>query len=617
MFALFRNLKFKNKIALLCIFLIAGSSLFSALFLYRYVAYQTRETAYVNSADLMAQAGNFFDEKLKGIIRRVFALQLNDNFHKSLSKFLFNEEKYQYALTLSQVSSSFAEIRSTEAFISSIFMYTPKGEFFDSSKIKNHHFNFKKSQLYQELPQMLDSLILWGQNRKDQIYLERKMVVPFIVRFSIEGYNGDILLVINLDQQAIINYLTNIYSGEGNWILILDNYGREVVSGHDPITRMFMRDQAAIKKIAAGDRGRIKCRYGTGNYIINYQGMTVAPWKIVNIQSERVLLKKINSFGIFLLLLTIAIVVICLIFALILANSITHPLALLENTIKKVTQRDFNVKFNYNYRDEVGQLGKSFNFMVEEIRELIHKLNDYIARLQEEKEKVKKEQILKRRAELKALQAQINPHFLYNTLDSIHWMADKMNASDISRMTMALGTLFRTGLNKGHEMIGIKDEIENVRSYLVIQKMRYGDQFDYVIDVDARLENLMTVKLILQPIIENAIYHGIKEKEATGRIVIDGRKTENGTDIEFIIKDDGLGINPIKLDFINQRLEQGKADDRIMAEREGYGIYNVNERIKLYFGLKYGLKFYSEMGKGTEVRILIPAVRKEEISNYV
>lgn len=611
------NMKLKHKIALAFIFLIMASSLLSAAFLYNYVASQIRETAYVNSADMMTQAGNFFDEKLKGIIRRVYALQLNDDFYKALTTFLFNEEKYRYALTLSQLSYAFSGICSAEEFISSIFLYTPKGEFFDLAKIKKQGFAFKNSELYRDLRILPGETLIWGLPRKDEIYLEEKMVIPLVVRFSVEGYNGDILLVVNLDYQEILNYLTSIYSGEGNWLLILDQQGREVVSVRDQTTRMLMEDAETIAKIITDHQGNIKRKYKRENYVISYHGLAVAPWRLVNIQSERILLHKLSAFGIFLGILIVVSIVVCLILALIISNSITYPLARLEKTIEKVRQRNFDIKFDYQYHDEVGQLGRSFNFMVEEIKKLIHKQNDYIARLREEKEKVKKEQLLKRRAELKALQAQINPHFLYNTLESIRWLADKVHATDISRMIMALGTLFRTGLNRGYEIISINDEIENVRSYLTIQKMRYGEQFTFTINVHERLRNLMTVKLILQPLVENAVYHGIKKKNGPGKIEIYAGMTENGHDIEFTVKDDGPGINPVALKLINHRMKEGVLEEEVMTEREGYGIYNVNERIKLYFGKKYGLRFYSEYGKGTEVKILIPAITKEEIGKYV
>lgn len=613
----FRNLKLKNKIALTCMTLIALSLLISAALLYCYVAAEIHRNAYVSSADLLTQAGNFLDEKLKGIIRRVYGLELNPDFNATLSTFLFNEEKYRYALALSRFSNFFSEIRSTESFTSSVFMSTPKGEFFEFSKIKNPEFRFTTSRLYQELRDRPGQTVYWGLSRKDEIYRDTNPVVPLIFQFTIDGYNSNLYIVVNLDQQAILEYLGKIYSGAGNWMVILDNQGREVVSDHDPVTRLFLADADVVEQISHGEQGRIMRRYKGANYSISYQGLTVAPWKIVNIKSERVLLHQLNELGLFILILTGACMAVTLVLAVILSNTITHPLVRLEETIQRVTQRNLDVKFEYPYRDEVGHLGRSFNFMVEEIRELFQRLNQTIVQLQAEKEKVKLEQQLKRQAELKALQAQINPHFLYNTLDSIHWMADQIKATQISQMTMALGTLFRTGLNKGLDIITIKNELENVTSYLTIQKMRYGEHFNYSIDVDPKVQHLLTIKLILQPLVENAIYHGIKEKPGAGSITITGGMAQNGKDVLLQVYDNGAGIQRLALEFINRRLEEGIPEGQPVFAERGYGIYNVNERIKLYFGEDYGLHFKSEWGRGTEVTILIPAVTQEEIAKYV
>jgi two-component system sensor histidine kinase YesM len=610
---LIRNMKLKNKTALLSIFLVVFSTFLTTLFFYRYVEYLTRENAYVNSSEITTQAGHFMDEKLKDIIRRVATLTINSDFNKSLSRFLFTDDPYSHALTLTRFSGAFSEIRSLEGFIASVYLHTPKGDFYDLSRIPKRGFQFKSSRLFRQYQNQSGNPILWGVHGTDEIYLENKRVVPLTIPFSVDGYNGDILFVVNLDEQAVLDYFSSIYSrSDGNWILILDKRGRQVVAGDDAIYAKFMTDPATVRAISSGPQGSFQRRYGTESYLISYREMGVAPWKIISFKSEKVLLRKLNRIGVYIAILTIPSLVISLIFALFLSKSITQPLASLEKTIHKVTRRDFEVKFDYDYKDEVGQLGQSFNFMVGEIKELIGRLNSSIRELRAEKEKVKTEQSLKRRAELKALQAQINPHFLYNTLDSIHWMADKIGAGDISRMTTALATMFRTGLNKGKEFIPIRDELENVRSYLVIQKMRYGNKFDYRIDFAPDLLSLMTIKLILQPIVENAIYHGIKEKEGAGSLEITGRRVNSDRDIEIHIKDDGIGINPMKLELLNRRFESGAAN-----EGEGYGIFNVNERIRLYLGREYGLKFYSKPGEGVDVRILIPVIGKEETDRYV
>jgi two-component system sensor histidine kinase YesM len=608
-----KNLALKNKIALLCVFLVLFSSVVTTIFFYCYVGYLYQETAVVNSSDMLAQVCRFMDERLTDIIRRVSILKINTDFNNSLTQFLFSSDRYSHALALTRFSVSFAEIRSLEKFISSVYLYTAKGDFYDLSRIPQHGFNFKQSRLYQNFLRQPDAPLYWGLRSTDEMYIEKKTVIPLVIPFSVDGYSKKIYFVINLDEQAILEYLASVYSGTGNWILILDRKGQPVVQANTPLIRRFMKDSRTLLTITTYKFGNLQQNYQHKRYLIAYRGMSAAPWVIVNIKSKKILLRKFNRIGIYISILTVPSIILCLILTIFLSRSITQPLALLEHTIHKVTQRDFTVRFNYGYRDEVGQLGQSFNFMIEEIQQLINKLNSYILQLKAEKENVKNEQLLKRRAELKALQAQINPHFLYNTLDSIHWMAESIAADEICKMTLALGTLFRSGVNRGQEFIPIRNELENVHSYLTIQKMRYTDKFDYSIRFDPNLLDLMTIKLILQPLVENAIYHGIKVKPGPGRIEINGEIAGSGAMALICVRDDGVGIDPPKLALINKHLSQPMTH----TEEEGYGVFNVNERIKLYFGDDYGLTFWSKPGQGTEVRILIPVLHKEDIHRYV
>jgi two-component system sensor histidine kinase YesM len=217
---------------------------------------------------------------------------------------------------------------------------------------------------------------------------------------------------------------------------------------------------------------------------------------------------------------------------------------------------------------------------------------------------VKNVQKQKRIAELKALQAQINPHFLYNTLNAITWQAADQGASEISILANSLGKFFRLSLSKGNEVISLKDEIEHVRSYLDIQRIRYKSKLNYQIHVDHELLGISTIKLILQPLVENSIYHGIKLKEQEGQINISFSKhiEDNGiTVIKMCVEDNGIGIEDDKLKSINECLMEGNS-----IQKEGYGIYNVNERIKLYYGDTYGLMFESKFGEWTRATIIIP-----------
>ena len=224
-----------------------------------------------------------------------------------------------------------------------------------------------------------------------------------------------------------------------------------------------------------------------------------------------------------------------------------------------------------------------------------------VVRIQRLMTTVREEEINLRKTELKALQAQINPHFLYNTLDSIAWMCEQGRNADAVNMIHALARLFRISISRGHELIPIAKEIEHAESYLQIQKYRYKNQFTYTFDVDEACLDYYCNKITLQPIIENAINHGLDLLVEEGRI--DVRVRQDGEDILFSVQDNGVGMSQEQIETI---LRNGPSD------RTGIGIKNVNDRLKIYFGKQYGLHITSEPDVGTCVEIRMPRIREGE-----
>ena len=195
--------------------------------------------------------------------------------------------------------------------------------------------------------------------------------------------------------------------------------------------------------------------------------------------------------------------------------------------------------------------------------------------------------------------SQIQPHFLYNTLDAIVWLAESGEKEKVVSTVSSLSNFFRASLNQGKDIVTLKEDIGHVRSYLEIQKIRYQDILDYEIDIDEEINECLIPKITIQPLVENALYHGIKNKRGKGKILIKGKKTDDGAKIS--ISDDGLGITADRL-----RVVMNNINNRSDSEKTTYGLYNVNERIRLNFGEKYGIKIESEYGMGTTVQILLP-----------
>lgn len=290
-----------------------------------------------------------------------------------------------------------------------------------------------------------------------------------------------------------------------------------------------------------------------------------------------------------LLTVFVAVLMITWMLAEYITRSIAVPIEKLCESTQKVAKGDFSTRVVAGSGDELDELADSFNIMVGEISGLV--------------EDVKTEQLNLRMMELKLLQTQINPHFLYNTLDTIIWLAEDCQTEQVVAMVTSLSDFFRTTLSKGKDYISIREEESHIRSYLEIQKFRYRDILEFEIDFSEEIRDYQIIKLTLQPIVENALYHGIKNKRGMGKITVTGRMA--GENIEFIIKDNGIGMDEQTLERI-RRVINGEEE---FDSKGGFGMANVEKRIQLNYGKEYGMVLNSEYGFGTEIKISIPAVK--------
>lgn len=259
----------------------------------------------------------------------------------------------------------------------------------------------------------------------------------------------------------------------------------------------------------------------------------------------------------------------------------------LNQGMEQVANGNLGVRANIRSRDEVRQLAEGFNDMVRRLNELM--AETYM------------QGIRRKEAELNSLQAQINPHFLYNTLESINWEAMMMTGgpNKVSEMVTALSDLLRLSISKGKEIVWFQDEIDHVKNYLILQKERYSDKFEVEWEIDERLYRYRTLKLILQPLVENAIYHGLELKDGPGVISIKGKLADGGLALE--IADDGLGMDEAQLEAVRSSIEEQRP-----SQPAGIGIRNVHERIRLYYGESYGIEVFSARNAGTRIVIRLP-----------
>ena len=271
----------------------------------------------------------------------------------------------------------------------------------------------------------------------------------------------------------------------------------------------------------------------------------------------------------------------------VISDSVSKPLQHLCELTKQVGEGDFSIRQPKSRGDEVMALEKSFHTMVGKIEGLV--------------KNVKQEQINLRQMELKLLQVQINPHFLYNTLDAISWMAEDGQTDEVVEMVSALSEFFRIGLSKGHDYITLKKEESHIRSYLQIQQFRYADILEYEIDIPEAIGDFMLLKLTLQPLVENALYHGIKQKRGIGKIKVTADYDEYA--IFLRVEDNGIGMKEDELKALRESIESRK----LGALDKGFGLANVHERIRLNYGNEYGLVIHSVYQEGTCVTICLPS----------
>lgn len=325
---------------------------------------------------------------------------------------------------------------------------------------------------------------------------------------------------------------------------------------------------------------------GSTDYIILCEQSNTTGWTVWLYQPVGLAGEAMRPIGVMA-----GVTILICIFAAVLAYFITSGMVSsrierLTHFMQEVQEGSMDMQMESDDRDEIGMLYRGFGSMMKRIRTLINEV--YLSK------------ITQKEAELKALQAQINPHFLYNTLSLINWKALAAGEEDISRMTLALSTFYRTALNRGRNVLQVETELSNTRAYLEIQSMLHDGNFDYEIEAQTEILQCESLNLILQPLVENAIHHGIEEKtDGRGKITVRGWKEDNC--VWFMVEDNGVGM------------EQEVADKILTMESKGYGVRNVNERIRLCYGEKYAMKVESVVGKGTKMTIHFPARRLTDI----
>lgn len=391
------------------------------------------------------------------------------------------------------------------------------------------------------------------------------------------------LFFVDLNYSAISDLCNNNSIGNKGYIFVLDDGGNVIYHPKQQLMYGGLLTEH-IDEIMACQNDSLTVRDGTEHKLYTLSRSDKTGWIVVGAAYTSELLKNNKQAQMLYILAAVILILGVLLISSMLSRAITRPLRQLTESMSRVEKGQFDRANVYvTMENEIGSLEKSYNLMTERIHTLMEE-NVY-------------EQEQKRKSELRALQAQINPHFLYNTLDSIIWMSEAGQNDEVVEMTSALAKLLRQSISNDNEQVELVQEMEYVRNYLTIQKMRYQDKLEYDIAIEPMVSHVQIVKLVLQPIVENAIYHGIKYKESKGNLWI--RAYADGKDVCIAVEDDGIGMDDSVLGTIFDEKEKSR-------KQNGVGVSNVQKRLKLYYGEEYGIIYESRPGEGTRAVIRIP-----------
>jgi two-component system sensor histidine kinase YesM len=508
------------------------------------------------------------------------------NNEPGLSKDRFND--------VNTIATLLKSIGSTRNDIVSILIIGNNGSVICSNvNVKiNKSYNFVKQKWYRNAIEGRGKATIEKPHKQSYLVDSNTLVISLCR--SINSYDGKEqlgVILIDLNLKVLDDICSNVKPGKKGYVFIVDDEGNFIyhpdysymyrTMDEMYIRSIFKADDSIVPDILQLEEGSFIKKLDNEKKQVTYKRIKSTNWTVASVTPYNEMIADVNNVKGYIIVIGCICLICAFAVSVFISSRISDPVRRLELLMEEAEKGNLDISLDFDSKDEIGLLSQRFNNMIERIKVLMQQV-------------IKKQEDI-RKAEFKALQAQINPHFLYNTLDSIIWMAET-NSAKVITMIDALAKLLRISLSRGIDIITVEDEIEHVRNYLVIQSMRYANKFDYEIDIDDEVLTKNTLKLILQPLVENSIYHGIKNKRQKGKITIKGRMAEDKILLEVI--DDGIGMDA-------EMCEKLLSGSSIHSKKgyKGMGIKNVNERIQLYCGKDCGLKYISEPGVGTTVQV--------------
>ncbi len=565
-----------------------------ALFIFLFISLQyTQTTVYNNSISYNTQIINMINYDIDSYIEYMENISKLVSKNKDVQQYLFSKDSTAGEIEAARegVLNQFNTVKESRSDISNIVVMAQNGRAIvnDGQDLINEYVDINNTDLYINTMRNSDNTFLSSSHVQNLIKNNYRWVVTLSRCINNPQTNEKTgLFFIDLNYDIISDLCEKNGMGKRGYVYIIDSKGSIVYHPKQQLLYSGLIEER-IDEVLNSKKDYFVTKEGDDSRLYTISKSARTGWTVVGVDYTSELMTGKESTQIIYVVIAIALVAITMVISSLLAATITKPITALKESMKEAEKGNFEItKRLVHSNNEVGSLSQSFYVMIEEIQNLMKQ------NISEQKQK--------RKSELKALQSQINPHFLFNTLDSIIWMAEEGKNEDVVLMTSSLAKLMRQSLSVQSEVILIENEIEYAKSYLIIQKMRYKDKLEFEINVEDGIKEQEIIKLVLQPIVENAIYHGVKYRDKIGLIKIDAYSLDEN--IVIAISDNGAGMDEETLAHIFD-------EDKKSHKSNGVGVCNVQKRLQLYYGQEYGIYYESELGVGTCATIIIPGKQRE------
>ncbi len=579
----FYKLSLKSRIHILYILLTFLCISATGGFAYNFAAKVIEQNALQLKQTMLNKTVQTLDESMRHMIVASYSLMMSETYSRVMTD-VRNKDGSRFYTDLSLMQTPFAQLKQIEPAVDSVLLATPIGDFYSTQDALMGDSSFR--QLYGKDMEDRSWNVRWISGHEDGIFQGKKQVVTLLVRplrnSITNSYNlSDVYLIVNFSEDYFNHIIRENLLDDQIRLFLVNQHGQSILPGVSPAPTDFSTT-AFLEDFGRQQQGAFSYHNDEDEQLVNHARLNLDEnWSLVAVQSKGNLLGEMREIRWLILVIMIVCMMIALMFSSLLTRLLLSPLNKLYRIIQRVENNDLDARFTSKYEDEVSVIGYRFNRMMGQIENLI------------EENTISEQERL--RYEIKALQAQINPHFLYNTLNTILWKSQFGQSEQVGEMIVSLSLLFKLGLNNGQEMTSLKQELNHVEQYMLLQQQCYEDMFTYTIQMDEAVQDALLPKIMLQPLVENSILHGFKNLERPCHIDIEAMI--EGNDLKISVSDNGHGLDA---DAMNQTLAQP------LQKHASYALYNIYSRLRLNYGYEASMSFESTPDVRTTVMITIP-----------